>query len=211
MGAIANALRDKFRRPEAALRALGIDITEPPATPPATQEPRMPYTRDYRRGRDEEPYERARQMRDEIAEVCDDPEADFGDILGVILHFATPEQAAEVAEAARELAGDRRGPRRWGQDRREWRQLSRDRRLTGRPRRFGRDQEEMMEPRGGTETPRIERFGEYHNAEAEARDGRHAGDRHRLAGDRLAYDRSAGTSSLRFQRSPSGIFRVAVE
>jgi hypothetical protein len=122
----------------------------------------------------------------EIDDLVNDPETTGADILGAIIESCSPEQAAEIAAAAREMAEDRRGPHAWARDKHELRRLSKDARLRSRPRGFGRDDpmpfEGMPETGGGMyrgEERPIERFlpeREYRQEEGEDHNRRHARD-----------------------------------
>jgi|SRR5208282_6164110 len=81
------------------------------------------YTRARRLGRDQE-----EDGRQELRELLDDPNADFGDIIAAAIEHAQndPEKAEEVHEALREIAEDRRGPRSWAADRMERRRIGKD-------------------------------------------------------------------------------------
>lgn len=139
-----------------------------------------------RLGRDEE-----RDIEQELADLRADPDADIRDFLAAIVNQCDPDQIAELSAALREITEsmDRGGGlARWGEDRalvRDGRRRARDAR-----RRMGRDDENLMPPRGSVggenELPRngIERM------QGEDRRGRLAGDR------RMAYD-----------SSPQGLFR----
>lgn len=107
-----------------------INSLKVPAVPAASLgEGRVARPMKARRfGRDEE------LDREEMKELIDDPDSDFGDILAAIVEQAPDDRMEEVHEAMRELSMDARGPRSWARDRMERRRLGRDAR-----RRLGRD------------------------------------------------------------------------
>jgi hypothetical protein len=105
------------------------------------------YTRARRMGRDEE------EGRQELRDLCDDPDCNFGDLLAAAIQAASPEQQQEVSSALREMGEDRRGSHSWARDRLERRRLGRDIRA----RRLGRDEPEPFpgRPRPGGSDPMI--------------------------------------------------------
>jgi hypothetical protein len=69
------------------------------------------FTRARRPGRDEEGSEQLREM-------LDDPDLDFGDLIAVAIEHAPEDRQEDLYEALRQIGEGRRGPRSWARDRR---------------------------------------------------------------------------------------------
>jgi hypothetical protein len=184
---LADAIRIKYGSPQAALRALGLDVS-------LLEDRKMTndrsYNRDrgyrgYRSARDEEEERRDHQneVRDALrrcADAADIDEEEISRAIEVLADFA-PEV---VAQAAREISGDGSGPRKWARDRRDLRRAEdavrlRRARDTGRRPSIVRD---YGPPGVGreNESPAIERFPGNRAWEEGVDRARHAAD--------MAYD-----------------------
>ena len=113
------ALRAKYRTPEAALAALGIDAAILDEGKDSKMNTR--FRAERKLGRDEEDAD----IADEIRDVINDPESDFADLIALVVE-AAPEKVPEISATMREIGSDARGIHAWARDKREMKRLGRD-------------------------------------------------------------------------------------